>query len=110
MPLTQKQSDILNQYLKANLFNGLDDRTTRVTKKQISKQIHAINELKDEIVSNFQKHYTLKLRDGIHSPRCLVTALRQLIRASNCRLISEKKYVWDTEQKKQKCILEYYII
>ena len=110
MPLTQKQSDILNQYLKANLFNGLQDRTTRVTKKQISKQIHAINELKDEVVSNFQKHYTLKLRDGIRSPRCLVTALRQLISASNCRLISEKKYVWDTEQKKQKCILEYYII
>ena len=105
-----EQHNVIETVVRHFNFTGLNDRNTYITRHQAAERIHALEKLKPSILKCIPKDYTIRIRNGLHSGKEVICALRQLIRFSNHRLVGKKKQTWNKVRKKTEAEWYYQII
>jgi len=100
MKITQRQNELLDEICKGFHFKSANDRITKINRIDAEEATEIIKSLRKEILNHYPYDYILKLKTGEISPKANLTILRQMLRLHGRRLISERKYVWDKEKKR----------
>lgn len=115
MKIAEEQLKTANLFAKAIGFNSIHDSTTVIEKKNAKEAWKFVKQNKTLLLDSFPKENVKKLLtlDEITADTDvseILIVFKQILRAQRCRMISRKRYDWDTQSRRQKYELEYRII
>jgi hypothetical protein len=110
-----EQTQIADKFAKAVGFNGTHDTTTVIEREHVKDAWKFLVKNKQLLIDSFPKENIKKLLmlDTIDSNTDLgdiLICFKQILRSQKARLISRKRYDWNTQARRQSYSLEYRII
>ena len=110
-----EQTQIADKFAKAVGFNGTHDTTTVIEREHAKDAWKFLVKNKQLLIDSFPKENIKKLLmlDTIDSNTDLgdiLICFKQILRSQKARLISRKRYDWNTQARRQSYSLEYRII
>ena len=113
--IAEEQQKTANLFAKAIGFNSIHDSTTVIEKKDAEHAWKFVKQNRQLLMDSFPKENVKKLltMDEVSADTDvseILVVFKQILRAQRCRMISRKRYDWDTQSRRQKYELEYRII
>ena len=113
--IAEEQQKTANLFAKAIGFNSIHDSTTVIEKKDAQHAWKFVKQNRQLLMDSFPKENVKKLltMDEVSADTDvseILVVFKQILRAQRCRMISRKRYDWDTQSRRQKYELEYRII
>tara|TARA_A100001015_G_scaffold262868_1_gene309392 strand:+ start:545 stop:1357 length:813 start_codon:yes stop_codon:yes gene_type:complete len=111
----EEQGKIANLLAKAVGFNSTHDSTTVIEREDAKDAWKYIAQNRQLLLDSFPKEHVKKLMslptiDASTDLGDILVIFKQVLRSQKARLISRKKYDWNTEQRRQSYSLQYRII
>ena len=113
--IAAEQTKVANLFAKQVGFNSIHDSSTVIEREHAKHAWKWLVQNKQLLLDSFPKENVKKLimLDTIDANTDLGEVLiifKQILRSQKARLISRKRYDWNTEQRRQSYTLEYRII